>query len=94
MNIFTLFPHSNTLPLCETSSTLPETQSRGSQTTRCDPSSQDPWLRTGPGLPPLAHQSGPYQTAAWKQSGGTAAAHLTPGMTLQQQGTIHRIRPN
>lgn len=89
-----LFLHSNTLPLCETSSTLPETQSRGSLTIQCDPSSQDPVLQTGPGLPPLAHQTGPYQTAAWMQSGGTAAAHLTPGMTLQRQGTIHHIIPN
>lgn len=89
-----LFPHSYTLPLCETSSTRPETHSRGSLTIQCDPSSQDPAPQTGPGLPPLAHQSGPYQTAAWMQSGGTAATHQTPGMTLQWQRTIHHIRPN
>lgn len=79
---FNLFTHSSTLPQCGTSSALPETQSRGSLTIQCGPSSQDPGLQTGTRFPPLAHQSGPYQIAAWIQSGGTAAAHLTPGMTL------------
>lgn len=81
-------------PLCETSSALPETRGTGSLATRCDLSSQDPVLQTGPEPPPPVRQSGPYQTAAWMQSGGTAAAHLTQGMTLEQQGTIHRIKPN
>lgn len=90
----TFFYHPNTIPLSGTSSKQPETQSRESLTIRSDPSSLDPERQTGPKPPPLVHHSGPYQTAAWIQSGGTAAAHLTPGMTLQRQGAIHHIRVN
>lgn len=85
---------SNTSPHSETSSEQSETQSRGSRTTRCDPSSQDPEQQTEPRPPPPAHPSGPYQTAAWKRSDDTEAARLTPGMILQRQGTILHIRSN
>lgn len=78
-----LLPYCRTLPLCETFSALPETQSRGNPTIQSDPSCQGLKPQTGPELPLPVHQSDLYRTAAWRQSGDTAAAHLRQGTTLQ-----------
>lgn len=85
-----LLPYCRTLPLCEAFSALPETRSRGNPTIQSDPSSQGPKPQTGPELPLPVHQSGLCQTAAWRQSGGTAAARLTRETTLQ--GRVNVVR--
>lgn len=76
------------LPLCGTSWVQTETRDTGSQSIRSDRVSQGQEQQTGPMLPPPPHPSDPCQTAAWRQSAGTAVARPTPGRILQGAGKV------